>query len=126
MKADVTAPLCLHTGCMSRNFVTPHRAGATSGRAQPPRRVSDRTKRVLGWVGIVLHSTAVALSYYLSLLLAPLWATYVLWGLWVLLLLLAVHLLRRRSVWTLAVPFVAYGVWLAALTLGERLMGWTA
>ena len=123
---DATASLCLHTGCMNRSFVTPNGEGTTSGRAQPARRVSDKTKRVLGWVGIVLHSTAVALHYYLSLLLAPLWATYVLWGFWVLLLLLAIHLLRRRSAWTLAVPFVAYGLWVAALTLGERVMGWTA
>ena len=125
-KTHVTASLRLDTECMNSRFVTPDREGTPSGRAERAWEMSDKTGRVLGWVGIVLHSTFVALQYYLSLLVMPPWAAYVLWGFWALLLLLAVHLLMRRSAWALAVPFAAFGLWLAAVTLGERLMGWTA
>ncbi len=93
-----------------------NRDGTVSERGDPGRRLSERTTQALGWAGIALH-------YDLSLLVAPPWAAYVLWGLLALLLLLAVHLLRRRSPWAVAVPFAAYGVWPTALTFGERAWG---
>lgn len=83
-------------------------------------------QRVLGWIGIVLHCTYVALHYYLSLLIVPPWAAYILWGFWAAFLVLALYLLHRRTVWALAVPFLAMAVWYVAIALGEGLMGWTA
>lgn len=123
---DVGVSLCLDTGCMIPDFATSDGDGTTSGRTQRAKGISRRTRLVLGWVGIALHSTYVALHYYLSLLVMPPWAAYTLWGVWALLLLLAIHLLRRRSAWTLAVPFAAYGLWVAVGTFGDMLLGWTA
>lgn len=125
-EADIAVPLCCDTDCMAPGPTTSDRDGTTSGRAGRWQWMSDRTRLVLGWVGIVLHSTFVALLYYLSLLVMPPWAAYILWGVWALLLFLAIHLLRRRSAWTLGVPFAAFGFWVAVGTLGDVLMGWTA
>jgi hypothetical protein len=59
-------------------------------------------------------------------LLAPLWAILVLAGVWVALLALALRLLRRRPWVVPLVPVVMFGIAAAALTLGERVLGWTA
>lgn len=125
-RADVTVSLRLETGCMNADFVTQAHEGTKSRRAQRAPELGDTTRLVLGVVGIVLHSTYVGMHYGFSVMLMPPWAAYVLWGLWVLFLVLAVYLLRRRSAWALAVPFAAYGLWMAAGLLGESLLGWTA
>lgn len=83
-------------------------------------------QRVFGWVGIVVHCTVVAFLYYASLLLAPPYAVFSLWALWAVFLALAVYFLRRRPGWALAVPALAFAVWLSVISLGGWLLGWTA
>lgn len=83
-------------------------------------------QRVLGWLGVVLHCTVVALFYYGSLLLAPTWAVYILWVLWAAFLLLAVYWLLHRPAWALVVPFAAAAVWFGVMGVGDWLLGWTA
>jgi hypothetical protein len=81
--------------------------------------------RVVAIIGIVAH-VAVGYLYLAAGLVAPLYGIVVFWLLWVALLALAIRLLRRHPLWTLAVPFVAAGVLLGGITLGEALLGWTA
>ncbi|MBA2560677.1 MAG: hypothetical protein H0V07_12500 [Propionibacteriales bacterium] len=83
-------------------------------------------RRVIGGLGIALHCTIVAFFYYGSLLIAPRYAAYSLWVLWAAFLVLAVYLLLRRPVWTLAVPALAFAVWLGVMATESWLLGWTA
>jgi hypothetical protein len=65
------------------------------------------------------------LPYSSSGLVAPLWAVVVL-GLWrAVLAVVAVRAFRHRPLLVPLVPLVALGTWVAALTAGERLLGWT-
>jgi hypothetical protein len=81
------------------------------------------------WVLAALSGAAhlvVGVFYLSSGLVAPLWAVAVLAVWWV---LQAVQLSRfalRGSWWTPAVPVVAFATWWLVLTVGERLLGWTA
>ena len=83
-------------------------------------------QRVVNWVAVVLHCTVVAFVYVLSGLVMPGYAVVGLWLVWLALLALAVHWLRRRSRWVLAVPVTAAAVWHGVGILGDRLLGWTA
>jgi hypothetical protein len=68
----------------------------------------------------------VGVFYLSSGLVAPLWAVVVLVLWWVLLAVQLSRLALRGSWWTPAVPVVAFATWFAVLTVGERLLGWTA
>ncbi|WP_448628035.1 hypothetical protein [Geodermatophilus sp. URMC 64] len=68
----------------------------------------------------------VGVLYLASGLVAPLWAIVLLVACWVLLAVLLIRLARRGSWWTPVVPAAALATWYAVLTLGERLLGWTA
>lgn len=59
-------------------------------------------------------------------LVAPLWAVVLLGVLWVAGVVALVRVARRRPLVTPAVPVVNGAVWWLVLTLGERLLGWTA
>ncbi|MET0414832.1 MAG: hypothetical protein ABW022_02275 [Actinoplanes sp.] len=80
---------------------------------------------LLGWLGFAaLLSTLV--FYAASGLLAPAWAVVLLLIVWLVLVIVAIQLLRRRQpLWVLLTPVVAYLIWLAALTAGEKWLGWT-
>ena len=80
---------------------------------------------VLGWVGLVGH-LATAFLYLAAGLMAPLYGIVALWIVWLGLLALAVWLLRRHPVWTLAVPVASVLLFFGLMQLGGSLLGWTA
>ena len=59
-------------------------------------------------------------------LVAPLWAVVGLMIFWGLLVVLGIRWFRCRPLRVVALPFVAVVAWLSVVTLGERLLGWTA
>jgi hypothetical protein len=81
------------------------------------------------WVLAGLSAAAhlvVGVFYLSSGLVAPLWAVAVLAVWWLLLAVHLSHLALRGSWWTPAVPVVAFATWYVVLTVGERVLGWTA
>ena len=78
----------------------------------------------LGALGIAAHLAALVF-YAASGLLAPGWAVVLLLLVWLALLAVAIRLLLRRPLLTLAVPVLAAAVWYAALLAGETFLGWT-
>jgi hypothetical protein len=98
----------------------------------PDDELQRRTGRALGGViaatfGVALH-LVVGLFVLSAALLAPPWAVVALLVTWALLLaaMLRLRLRRRSPIATLLVPFVMAAVLWLALTLGERVLGWTA
>jgi hypothetical protein len=87
--------------------------------------MESRAASVTGWVAIAVH-LALGVVYAFTGLAAPRWAVALLWAIWLLLLAAAVMLQRTRPSWTPIVPIMAAVLWVVALTLGERLLGWTA
>lgn len=75
---------------------------------------------------VVALQLATLLPYAASGLLAPPYAVVVLLGLWVALTVLAAVVLRRRGARALFVPLLTAVVWVAVLTAGDLLLGWTA
>lgn len=86
---------------------------------------SFRTAQLVGYFGVLAHTLLLVPGSALGLI-APLWAILVLAGVWVALLAVAVRLLRVRPWVVPLVPVLMFGIVLAALTLGERVLGWTA
>ena len=84
----------------------------------PPRRWS----LVVAWL---LHLTAL-LPYWLTTLVAPMYAFWLLLAVWVGfgVLLLRVH--RRYGPVALAVPLLAVLTWLTVISVGSALLDWTA
>jgi hypothetical protein len=81
------------------------------------------------WVLAGLSAAAhlvVGVLYLASGLFAPLWAVAVLAVWWLLLAVQLSRLALRGSWWTPAVPVVAFATWYVVLTVGERVLGWTA
>ena len=87
------------------------------------------TRHGTGWwvtaILTVLGMLGALVLYVSSGLLAPLWSIVGLLVLWLVLSIVAVRLHRRHSAWSLLVPVAAVVVWVAVLTAGERLLGWT-
>ena len=81
--------------------------------------------RVAGIVGLAAHLLTVVL-YLGSPLVAPPLGVLALAVGWLLLLVVAIRLRRERPWFTLLVPVVSIAFWVAALSLGELLFGWTA
>jgi hypothetical protein len=75
--------------------------------------------------GVALH-LVVGLFVLSAGLVAPPWAVVALLVVWALLLGAMLRLRRRSPIATLLVPFVMAAVLWLALTLGERVLGWTA
>ena len=92
----------------------------------PPAPKSSTKRRVLGWLGVGLHCTVVAIFYYAALLIAPMYAVYSLWVLWVALLALAIYLAPRRPAAAFGVPFLAIVLWYAVISIGAAALNWTA
>ena len=86
---------------------------------------SSRPAQIVGYLGLVAHALLLVPGSALGLV-APLWAILVLAGVWIALLILAVRLLRVRPWAVPLVPVLMFGIGVAALTLGERVLGWTA
>jgi hypothetical protein len=84
-----------------------------------------RPAQILGYLGLLAHALLLVPGSALGLI-APLWAILLLAGVWIVLLAVAVRLLRVRPWIVPLVPLLMFGIATAALTLGERLLGWTA
>lgn len=59
-------------------------------------------------------------------LLAPLWAVVALYAIWTLSAAGLVLLARTRPFATLLVPMANAALWWLVITIGERVLGWTA
>jgi hypothetical protein len=59
-------------------------------------------------------------------LVAPFWAIFFMLVVWIALGIALVRMMRRGSWWTPVVPVAAMAFWFGFITLGERLLGWTA
>ena len=99
------------------------RVGDPAPRAPVPPRTPARTAAAV--VGLLLM-VPVGYFYLVSGLVMPSPWLIVLWVLFLALLLVAVQLTRRRSWWVPAVHAAAFLLWLLALILGERVLGWQA
>lgn len=90
--------------------------------------MTDEPRRAAAAIGLafgVLLHLGIGLFYLAAGLVAPPWAVGVLWAVW---LALAYLMWRWRSMpfRVLAIPFAAAGIWWGLITLGDRLLGWTA
>ncbi|MEX2446180.1 MAG: hypothetical protein WD734_02485 [Dehalococcoidia bacterium] len=77
-------------------------------------------------VVLVIYLGIGVFPYAASTLVAPPLAVVALMVAWALGLGATVLLIRRGSRWALASPPLALLFWVVYLTLGERLLGWTA
>jgi hypothetical protein len=90
---------------------------------------ADGRSRLPGYIaaGLAMAVLAVVGVFYLSSgLMAPLWAVIGLMVFWGALVVLGVLWFRRHPLRVVALPVIAVLVWFGVLTLGERLLGWTA
>ena len=88
-------------------------------------RTLPRWQWVLGWLGFAAL-LATLIFYAASGLLAPAWAVALLLVVWLVLVVTAVQLLRRRRpLWVLPMPLAAWLIWWGALSGGETWLGWT-
>lgn len=81
-----------------------------------------------GWLwaaAVAFHGVVGVIPYLPSGLVAPLWGVVLLWALW---LAGAVLIWRLRPTPRLAiwVPLAAIVVWVAVVTFGDLVLGWTA
>ncbi len=86
----------------------------------------DRALRILVGGLALFAMLVIGFVYVTSGLVAPLWAVAGLMIFWVVLVVLGLRWFRRHTWRLLALPVVAAFVWFGVLTLGERLLGWTA
>ena len=85
-----------------------------------------RNARLLGWLGLALHTAVGVVPYAGSGLVAPTWAVIVLWAVWAALLVVALVLIRRRPRLVPLIPAAAVAAWALIVSLGDLLLGWTA
>lgn len=77
--------------------------------------------------GLAMAAMVVIGFFYLSSgLVAPLWAVIGLLIIWAGLVVVGIVWFRRRPLRVLVLPVIAVVVWFTVITLGERLLGWTA
>jgi hypothetical protein len=81
--------------------------------------------RIAGWAGLVGHALFFV-WYGASGVVAPAWAVAVLLGAWAALLVPAIRLFRVRPAVVLALPVVDAVLWLALVSAGDAVLGWTA
>lgn len=96
----------------------------------PPTAPSDARSRgalqlVLSVAAVLLHVFALWLVT-VSGLLAPLWAILALGAVWLTACLPLARGLRQRAPWVPLVPLAVLALWVATMTLGDTLLGWTA
>jgi len=87
----------------------------------------ERTRggQIAWWIGLIAH-LATLIWYAASGLVAPGWAVVVLLVIWALLLVVGLWLRTRRPYLMLLIPVLAAVIWFAAISAGERFLGWTA
>lgn len=81
-----------------------------------------RWSLVVAWL---LHLTAL-LPYWLTTLVAPMYAFWLLLAVWVGFGAYLLHVHRRYGPVALAVPLLAVLTWLGCISVGSALLGWTA
>ncbi len=81
--------------------------------------------RWAAYAAILLH-LLLAVPIFTLGLVAPVWAILLFYAMWAALLALAVLLLRTRPWLVLAIPVAMVVILVAALWLGDVLLGWTA
>ena len=91
---------------------------ATRGRS---RSVAATVVAVVGWLAMV----PVGFFYAASGLLVPGPYLFLMWAAYVVLLVVAVLLTRRRSYWVLAVPVVGAVLWWGVVSAGETWLDWS-
>ncbi len=103
-----------------------HNSGMSHEASGSGRDVGRILSYVGGWLGVA--AMLVLAPFFLATgLMAPLWGVVLVMAIWLALLALAVLAIRRRRpLLALLAPVVAAGLWWLVLTLGERLLGWTA
>ena len=77
------------------------------------------------WLGLLLF-IGVGFLYMASGLIAPLWASTILIGLWLLMLVGVIRSWRTKPWLVLASPIVAYLIWFLVILAGDVFLGWTA
>jgi hypothetical protein len=80
---------------------------------------------VVGLVAMFLY-VPVGVFYFGSGLVMPFWAAAILWVIWIAGLLVLARVYRSRPMWTWVVPVAAMVLWVAVVSLGDWLLGWTA
>lgn len=88
---------------------------------RPPRRA--RPSRL---AGAVLHLLVAVFPLSASGLVAPLWAIVVLYLAWAAIGIVFWRASRTRPAWMLLAAPALLVAWVAVLTLGDRVLGWTA
>jgi len=76
-------------------------------------------------IGILGHLAA-GVWFAASGLVAPGWAVAGLLVVWAGLSVVLWRLARRRSAWAIGIPVLDALIWLAVVSLGDALLGWTA
>ncbi len=95
----------------------------TTADADPTR---DRLDRVLRWGGLALHLAVGVFPVAVSGLVAPPAGAISIWIGWAVLLGVAWRLGRTRPRLVPLVPVVTVALWVAVITFGDLLLGWTA
>ncbi len=88
-----------------------------------------RTTHPLFVVAVVIAGVAQLVAgffYLVSGLAAPLWAILLLDVWWMVLTMIGMRLVERRSYLVLLIPVVAASTWFVLMTFGESVLGWTA
>lgn len=76
----------------------------------------------LGMAGLAV----IGFFYLASGLVAPLWAVVVLMVIWIGLVVVGIVWFRPHPLRVLVLPVAAAAIWWTVITLGDRLLGWTA
>ena len=87
--------------------------------------MSPILRMIVPTIGL-MGMAAMAFLYFASGLMAPGWAVLVLCILWLVMAVFSVLWFKKRPLLVLAMPVIAYAIWVIALTLGEHFLGWTA
>lgn len=85
-----------------------------------------RGERFAIGLGLFGHVLAGAILYLPAGLVAPPWGVIGLWAWWIVLLVAAIRVRRRRPYFVGALPVIAIGSWFLVLLVGDVLLGWTA
>jgi hypothetical protein len=98
----------------------------TESTTAPERSARPRRLPMFAWgIGLVGH-LVMLVWFAASGLVAPLWAVGGLLLVWAVLLVVGLHLRRRRPALMLLMPVVDVAIWVAVINAGERFLGWTA
>ena len=77
------------------------------------------------WIGLLLF-VGVGFLYMASGLVAPIWASTMLIGVWLVMLVMVIRIWKTRPWLVLASPIVAYLIWFLVIWAGDTFLDWTA